>query len=76
MGRGYRCQITLATDGGPVYWAVTGTRGGVSTGGSGTVAPGRPVYLSVSRSREWCWGDGHGSVSFSSGDVARVSWRC
>lgn len=75
MGRGHQCQITLAAEGGPVNWAVTGTSG-VSTGGSGTVAPGQPVYLSVSRSHDWCWGDGHGSVSFSSGDVVPVTWRC
>jgi hypothetical protein len=75
MGRGHQCQITLVAEGGPVNWAVTGTSG-VSTGGSGTVAPGQPVYLSVSRSHDWCWGDGHGSVSFSSGDVVPVTWRC
>ncbi|MCO6007041.1 sigma-70 family RNA polymerase sigma factor [Actinoallomurus purpureus] len=72
----YGCQVTLIAVDGPVKWAVTGTTGGVSTGGSGTAWPNQPIYLNVSRSHEWCWGTGSGTVSFSTGHVASVTWNC
>ncbi|GAA4632422.1 hypothetical protein GCM10023196_065810 [Actinoallomurus vinaceus] len=71
----YDCQVTLVAEGAPVNWAVTGAKG-VSTGGSGSAWPNHPVYLNVSRPREWCWGDGSGAVYFNTGQVARVTWHC
>ncbi|MCO5998962.1 RNA polymerase sigma factor [Actinoallomurus rhizosphaericola] len=73
MGYGYTCQITLYADGGPVTWAVVDTYR-VSTGGSGNLAAGTSTSLSVSRG-DRC-GRGQGSVTFSSGAVAYISWRC
>ncbi|WP_433174806.1 hypothetical protein [Actinoallomurus sp. CA-150999] len=71
----YQCQVRLVAVGAPVNWAVAETKG-VSTGGSGTAWPNRPVYLNVSRPHEWCLGDGSGQVFFSTGQVAQVTWTC
>ncbi|GAA0372935.1 RNA polymerase sigma factor [Actinoallomurus spadix] len=75
MGYGYQCSITLYADGGSVRWAVTATDG-VSTGGSGYLAAGTSTSLTVTRS-DRCWrGVRQGSVTFSSGAVAYVTYYC
>lgn len=71
-----RCSATVTANGGPVSWSVTGTSGNVSAGGSGTLKAGQTAYVPVTRHELVCLGGGRGSVSFSSGAQAPVTWDC
>ncbi|QFG24687.1 RNA polymerase sigma factor [Actinomadura sp. WMMB 499] len=74
MGRDESCGITIRAVGGSVTWRVTGTSGEVSASGSGRLSPGESATVTVSRPDEWCWGEESGSVSFSPGGSAPVSY--
>jgi RNA polymerase sigma factor (sigma-70 family) len=72
-----QCSITVTAQGGPVSWSVTGTSGNVSAGGSGSLSAGETAYVTASHDQGgiFCSG-GSGSVSFSSGATASVTWSC
>jgi hypothetical protein len=71
-----RCPATVTANGGPVSWSVTGTSGNISAGGSGTLQAGQTAYVTVTRHDIICLGGGSGSVSFTSGAQAPVTWDC
>lgn len=74
---GRSCTVTVTASGGPVTWRVTGTSGGVGASGSGTLAAGQSAGVRVTRgSCGLLQTGGSGSVSFSPGGSASVSWRC
>jgi RNA polymerase sigma factor (sigma-70 family) len=72
------CTITLTAVGGPVTWRVTGTSAGsLHASGSGKLAKGRSATVTVTHSGNcglFGSGAGSGSVSFSPGGSATVSW--
>jgi RNA polymerase sigma factor (sigma-70 family) len=71
------CSITLTAHGGPVSWSVTGTSGNVTvSSNSGNIGGGQTVSVGVTRHDSICLGSGSGSVSFSSGGTASVTWKC
>jgi RNA polymerase sigma factor (sigma-70 family) len=72
------CTITLTAQGGSVNWRVTGTSDrAFSASGSGTLAAGQSTGVTVTVSRGGiCFGGGSGSVSFSPGGSASVSYSC
>ncbi|MCW2948298.1 MAG: polymerase, sigma-24 subunit, subfamily [Actinoallomurus sp.] len=72
-----QCSIRVTAQGGPVSWSVTGTSGNVSAGGSGSLPAGGVAYVTASHDQGgiFCSG-GSGSVSFSSGATATVTWNC
>jgi DNA-directed RNA polymerase specialized sigma24 family protein len=75
--RGSRhCTVTVVAQGGPVNWSVTGSSGGVSAHGGGSLSAGQSAGVDVTRNSSWCIGSGSGSVSFSSGATAGVRWYC
>jgi hypothetical protein len=55
---------------------VTGSSGGVSAHGGGSLSAGQSAGVDVTRNSSWCIGSGSGSVSFSSGATAGVRWYC
>ncbi|MFD0899555.1 RNA polymerase sigma factor [Actinomadura sediminis] len=67
------CGITIRAVGGPVDWRVTGVSDGLSAGGSGHLAAGRSTTVPV-RKEAACWGERTGSVSFSPGGAASVTY--
>jgi DNA-directed RNA polymerase specialized sigma24 family protein len=71
-----RCSATVTANGGPVSWSVTGTSGNISAGGSGALQAGQTAYVTVTRHDIICLGGGSGSVSFTSGAQAPVTWDC
>ncbi|MFD0688788.1 hypothetical protein [Actinomadura fibrosa] len=76
------CAIRLTAAGGPVRWSVASvsSRGGrVSAAGGGTLAAGRSATVAVTvRPTVACYigGGGGGTVSFSPGGTAAVSYTC
>lgn len=70
------CSVTVSAKGGTVHWAVSGTNGSISAGGSGTLAAGQSTTVRVTRHDGLCIGGGNGSVRFSNGATASVSWSC
>jgi hypothetical protein len=76
MNGGRQCSIKLTAQGGPVSWRVTGTGGSVSAGGSGSLGAGQHTYVTATRNDGICLGGGSGSVSFSPGGSASVTWSC
>jgi RNA polymerase sigma factor (sigma-70 family) len=76
MSGGRSCYVTVTARGGPVSWQVTGTSGSISAGGSGSLSAGGSDSVLVTRHDSICISGGSGSVSFSSGAVASVSWSC
>lgn len=76
MGSADSCTITLRADGGPVNWRVTGVSGPVRASGSGSIPAGQTRGVSVSRSGGCLIGTRSGSVSFSPGGSANVSYNC
>ncbi|MBW8486423.1 RNA polymerase sigma factor [Actinomadura parmotrematis] len=68
------CTVTVSARGGPVTWSVTGTTGGVSASGGGTLAAGQSA--SVTATVDCSGGSGSGSVTFSPNGSAPVSWTC
>lgn len=76
------CHIRLTATGGPVRWSVSSVRsrgGRISAGGAGTLAAGRSASVAVTvRPTVLCYmsGGGGGTVSFSPGGVATVSYTC
>jgi RNA polymerase sigma factor (sigma-70 family) len=76
MRHTYSCSVAVSAHGGPASWSVTGTSGSVSAGGSGSLAAGKTAYVTVSRRDSFCFNSGSGSVSFSSGATASVTWTC
>lgn len=67
------CGITIRAVGGPVNWRVTGVSEGLSAGGSGHLSPGQSTTVPV-RKEASCWGERTGSVSFSPGGPASVTY--
>jgi RNA polymerase sigma factor (sigma-70 family) len=76
MSGSRRCSVAVTAQGGPVDWRVTGTSGSISAGGSGHLSAGQTAYVRVTRQDDLCFGGGSGSVSFSPGGTASVSWSC
>ena len=76
------CPIRLTAVGGPVRWSVASVRssgGRISASGGGTLPAGRSTTITVTvRSTVMCYmsGGGTGSVSFSPGGTATVSYTC
>ncbi|MDL4820155.1 hypothetical protein [Actinomadura opuntiae] len=76
------CPVRLTAVGGTVHWAVTSVRsrgGRVSASGGGTLSAGRSTTVNVVvRPSVLCYvgGGGGGSVSFSPGGTATVSYTC
>ena len=71
------CSVAVTAQGGPVSWSVTGTGGNVTVDRtSGSLGAGGTAYITVTRHDSICLGSGSGSVSFSSGGTASVTWRC
>lgn len=73
-GRESSCNIRITASGGPVNWRVTDTSGGLAAGGAGRLSPGESANVTVRRTNFFCIGDRTGSVSFSPGGTARVSY--
>ncbi|TDD68295.1 hypothetical protein E1293_37065 [Actinomadura darangshiensis] len=77
-----RCYIRLSAVGGKVKWSVSSVRdraGRISAGGSGTLASGHSTSVAVTvRPTVLCYigGRGGGTVSFSPGGSAAVSYTC
>jgi RNA polymerase sigma factor (sigma-70 family) len=76
MGSADSCTITLTARGGPVSWRVTGTSGPVRASGSGTLSAGQTTGVTVHRTGDCLIGTRNGSVSFSPGGSANVSYNC
>jgi RNA polymerase sigma factor (sigma-70 family) len=78
MSSGNRsCTVTVTASGGSVSWRVTGTSGNISASGGGTLAAGQSTGVRVTRgSCGLLSTGGSGSVSFSPGGSAGVSWSC
>jgi hypothetical protein len=76
MNGGRQCSIKVTAQGGPVSWRVTGTSGSVSASGGGSLGAGAHTYVTANRTDGICLGGGNGSVSFSSGAQASVTWSC
>ncbi|MFC5751085.1 RNA polymerase sigma factor [Actinomadura rugatobispora] len=74
MGVNESCTIRITAVGGAVNWTVTGASGELSAGGSGRLGAGESTGVRVSRTNGWCWGKRSGSVSFSPGGSASVSY--
>ncbi|MGK5558778.1 hypothetical protein ACSNOI_44970 [Actinomadura kijaniata] len=55
-------------------WRVTGTSGRLRAYGSGRLAAGESAQVRVERTNDFCWGRRTGSVSFSPGGSAPVSY--
>jgi DNA-directed RNA polymerase specialized sigma24 family protein len=70
------CTVTVVAQGGPVNWSVSGVRGGIRAGGGGSLAAGQSAGVTVTRSSTFCIGSGSGSVSFSPGGSASVTYYC
>lgn len=70
------CSVAVSAHGGPVSWSVSGTSGNISAGGGGSLKAGQTTYVTVTRHDSLCLGSGSGSVQFSSGASASVTWRC
>lgn len=77
-----RCYIRLTAVGGRVKWSVSSVRdraGRISAGGGGTLASGRSTSVAVTvRPTVFCYigGRGSGTVSFSPGGTATISYTC
>ncbi|GAA3971802.1 hypothetical protein GCM10023085_62480 [Actinomadura viridis] len=74
MGVRDSCTVRITAVGGPVTWQVAGTSGALSAGGSGRLSAGESTGVTVSRTNGLCWGKKSGSVSFSPGGAASVSY--
>ncbi|WP_395107756.1 RNA polymerase sigma factor [Actinomadura sp. SCN-SB] len=74
MGVSSSCTVRITAVGGPVSWRVTGTSGALSASGSGQLAAGESTGVRVSRTNGLCLGQRRGSVSFSPGGSASVSY--
>jgi RNA polymerase sigma factor (sigma-70 family) len=73
----YSCYVTVQADGGPVDWSVSDTSGNISAGGSGHLsAAGDRASVKVTRHDSVCLNGGSGTVSFSSGARASITWSC
>ncbi|WP_433335065.1 sigma-70 family RNA polymerase sigma factor [Spirillospora sp. CA-294931] len=70
------CPVTLRAVGGKVSWSVSGTSGGVTASGSGTLAKGGSASITVTRSGACTGSGGSGTVTISPGASAQVSWKC
>ncbi|KAB2361783.1 RNA polymerase sigma factor [Actinomadura montaniterrae] len=76
------CPVRLTAVGGTVHWAVASVRsrgGRVSASGGGTLKAGRSATVTVVvRPTVLCYigGGGGGSVSFSPGGTATISYTC
>ncbi|URM95498.1 sigma-70 family RNA polymerase sigma factor [Actinomadura madurae] len=72
-GRG-SCNLPVRAVGGTVTWSVTGTSGGLSAGGGGTLRNGQSTSVRVSGT---CTPPGgSGTVSFSPGGTGSVTLSC
>ena len=68
------CTLPVSARGGTVRWSVTGTSGGLSAAGGGTLASGQSAAVRVSGT---CEPPGaSGTVGFSTGDRATVTLSC
>ncbi|MDL4777439.1 MULTISPECIES: RNA polymerase sigma factor [Thermomonosporaceae] len=69
------CTVSVRAVGGPVTWAVTGASGGLSASGGGRLGRNGSASVRVTRTGP-CTASGGGSVRFSPGGTAAVSWTC
>ncbi len=69
------CTVTVTAVGGPVNWAVSGSNN-VSASGNGSLSAGQSAGVTARRSGGLCIGSGSGSVTFSNGSTASVTWTC
>ncbi len=76
MSGSRQCSVTVTAQGGPVEWSVTGTSGNISAYGGGGLSAGQSDFVTVTRHDGLCINGGSGSVRFSSGATASVTWRC
>ncbi|WP_242904642.1 RNA polymerase sigma factor [Actinomadura terrae] len=77
MGYEDWCAVRITAVGGPVSWRVTSTSGPVEAGGSGSLSAGQSTTVRVWRDENGlCLGSRSGSVSFSPGASAGVSYHC
>ncbi|MFA1548358.1 RNA polymerase sigma factor [Actinomadura chokoriensis] len=76
MERRDSCTIRITAVGGPVNWRVTDTSGPVQAGGAGRLDAGESSGVQVSRATSFCIGSQRGSVTFSPGGTASVSFIC
>ncbi|TDC62852.1 hypothetical protein E1200_24305 [Actinomadura sp. GC306] len=74
MGNDQACTVRITAVGGTVNWRVAGTSGELAAGGAGRLAAGRSAEVTVRRTNVFCFGERSGSVSFSPGGSARVSY--
>ncbi|TDB93630.1 sigma-70 family RNA polymerase sigma factor [Actinomadura sp. 7K534] len=74
MGSRESCSIRITAVDGAVTWRVTGTSGELSAGGAGRLSAGASASVTVRRTNVFCFGGRTGSVSFSPGGSARVSY--
>lgn len=74
MGFDRSCSVQVSAAGGPVDWRVTGTSGELSAGGGGHLSAGETAMVQVRRTNGLCFGTRSGSVSFSPGGSASVSY--
>ncbi len=75
MSHTLTCTVTVTAVGGPVNYSVSGTNN-VSASGSGSLSAGQSAGITAHRPGGICLGSGSGSVSFSSGATASVTWSC
>jgi RNA polymerase sigma factor (sigma-70 family) len=76
MNGSQHCSVRVTAKGGPVGWRVSGTDGSISASGSGSLSAGHSASVQVTRHDSICLSGGSGSVSFSSGAKASVTWSC
>lgn len=77
MGGAGSCTIRVTAVGGPVQWTVTGTSGPINAGGGGNLNAGASDSVTVTRnSGLFCFGRKTGTVYFSGGASAGVSYNC
>jgi RNA polymerase sigma factor (sigma-70 family) len=70
------CSVTVTAKGGPVDWQVTGTSGSIRASGGGSLSAGQSDSVTVTRTDNFCFGSGSGSVTFDSGASASITWSC
>ena len=77
MGGGDTCYVTVTASGGPVQYSVSGTSGPISASGNGSLAAGETRGVQVRANRGWfCVGNKSGTVYFTSGTSAGVTYSC
>lgn len=77
MGAAGSCTIRVTAVGGQVQWSVTGTSGPIKAGGGGSLSAGASDTVTVTRNAPlFCIGRQTGTVYFTDGASARISYTC